>query len=1043
MAFEIPAALVTAVSEQRAVLFLGAGASKGALHPRGDQIPSGTELRDMICDQFLGGKLKDHALSQATELAISETSIGHVQLFVAQVLKDFRAAPFHKLIPSFRWHAIVTTNLDLIIEDAYDQAPDRLQQLIPFYKNGQFVETEAKKYSFPLEYVKLHGCIAHAQDHDVPFILAAEQYAKWYQGRSRLFERMRDWGREFPFVFCGYSVSDPHIQAILFDLSDEKLNRPAYFAVAPDLDEIEARYWTRQRVIPIRTAFADFLGALDTAISKVQRTLPRTIAGGESSLSKHYRVSRPTESAQLQSFLCDDVDHVRSGMPINTQSPSDFYRGYDTGWGCIAQNLDAKRGVVETVLVDALLLEEEQRSSRVDFYVLKGPAGNGKTVSLKRIAWEAAYEFDKLVLFLKPGGSLRFEACREIHALTGKRTFVFVDRIALNHDDVRAFLRNCRAEALPVTVVGAERDNEWNIRCGDLDAYVSDEFPVRFLSEREIRELIELLETHRALGLLEQASPEERFDAFAKRAERQLLVALHETTLGRPFEEIVVDEYKGISPDEARLLYLDVCALNRLGVAVRAGLISRVSGIRFEDFKERFFAPLEHVLMARRDKYTGDMMYLARHQHVAELVFAQALAGPDERFDVLLRLLKGLNLDFTCDHLAFWQLVRGRVVADTFPSQELGRRFYNAAQEVARDDPHLLQQRAIFEMNHEGGSLELAKRYLESAAASLPHDPPIRHSQAVLYRKLALATSNTLLRRHCRQLALERLQSPTGEASHPYAYHTKALLLLDQLRDSLDELEARPDDELTQRRLVESTREAEAALQGGLQRFPDDSALQATESEFRDLIDQHDKAERALQKAFELNKRLDWIAVRLAQKSAAKGDLDGALKTLQECLNHNPGSKPAHLEMAKLLNAKGADRALILEHLRRSFTEGDTNFDAQFRFGRELFLASHHKEAARIFESLKHAPIEPKSRRKTRAWVRDADGSMTKYQGRVRRREATYVLIESSAFEPPIFGHVTGSQPRHFSSLLSGTKVEFNLGFSMEGPRAVALRPIP
>src|SRR5690242_9532834 len=142
MTIEIPPALVSAVTEQRAVLFLGAGASRGAFHPRGEEIPTGTDLRDRLCDRFLGGKLKERLLSEVAEFAVNETSLDEVQLFVADLLKNFRAAEFHKLIPTFRWHAIVTTNIDLIIEDAYDQTSDRLQQLIPFFKNGQFVETE-------------------------------------------------------------------------------------------------------------------------------------------------------------------------------------------------------------------------------------------------------------------------------------------------------------------------------------------------------------------------------------------------------------------------------------------------------------------------------------------------------------------------------------------------------------------------------------------------------------------------------------------------------------------------------------------------------------------------------------------------------------------------------------------------------------------------------------------------------------------------------------------------------------------------------------
>lgn len=209
-------------------------------------------------------------------------------------------------------------------------------------------------------------------------------------------------------------------------------------------------------------------------------------------------------------------------------------------------------------------------------------------------------------------------------------------------------------------------------------------------------------------------------------------------------------------------------------------------------------------------------------------------------------------------------------------------------------------------------------------------------------------------------------------------------------------------------------------------------------------IDKHEKALWALRKAFELNKRQDWIAVRLARKSVTRENPEEAIKLLRECLNYNPASKIAHLELAKLLihKADPEERALILEHLKRSFTEGDASFDAQFWYARELFLASNYQESDRLFQSLKHAPIDPKIRHNPRAFIREPDSSLTHFQGRVRQKEATFILIQSSTFQPLLLAHLTGSQPRHFSATSNGCKVEFGLGFSMEGPRAVSIRPI-
>ena len=85
-------------------------------------------------------------------------------------------------------------------------------------------------------------------------------------------------------------------------------------------------------------------------------------------------------------------------------------------------------------------------------------------------------------------------------------------------------------------------------------------------------------------------------------------MALHEATLGIPFETILVDEFNHITPFEAQRLYQTVCVLNRLNVPVRAGLVARVHGIPFEEFKSRFFAPLEHVVFAQRDEITRDII---------------------------------------------------------------------------------------------------------------------------------------------------------------------------------------------------------------------------------------------------------------------------------------------------------------------------------------------------------------------------------------------------------------------------------------------------
>ena len=398
---ELTDTLITAVTRQTAVLFLGAGASFGAQHPIGAKIPSAEELKTELCNEFLGGRLKNRSLSHVAEMCISETDLLSVQSFIRNQFLQFKPTQHHMIIPRFFWHAIVTTNYDLIVEKAYAQTQNPKQKLVPFIKDGQKIDTELKKVTNGLRFIKLHGSIDKIEDSDVPLILSTEQYVKYSKNRKRLFTTFQQYGYEFPIIFCGYSIDDHHIQTILFDLSNNDINRPRYYIVSPDLDDVEQRYWENHRITCLRATFEDFLTALEKAIPEQKRSIPLSLDDSEISSQTIRRISHTPTSEELKLFLSSDVDHVRSGMAISVKEPKYFYIGADMGWGPIESNLDIQRRITDNIISDAILTDEKDRHSLIDLYLIKGPAGHGKTTLLRRIAWEASTSFRNFVFSLK------------------------------------------------------------------------------------------------------------------------------------------------------------------------------------------------------------------------------------------------------------------------------------------------------------------------------------------------------------------------------------------------------------------------------------------------------------------------------------------------------------------------------------------------------------------------------------------------------------------------------------------------------------------
>ena len=198
----IPPALKETIREGNVILFLGAGASIGATSPEGNKLPLGEELSNLLSKKFLGGEDADQPLAIVAEYAISETDLITVQRFIFDLFEPFKPADTHKLIPTFKWAGIATTNYDLIIERAYEAATVPTQELVPFLSNNDRVDYKLRNNN-SVPYLKLHGCISRSEDPDLPLILTVDQYITHRNHRNKLYERLAEYGSQYPIVFVG------------------------------------------------------------------------------------------------------------------------------------------------------------------------------------------------------------------------------------------------------------------------------------------------------------------------------------------------------------------------------------------------------------------------------------------------------------------------------------------------------------------------------------------------------------------------------------------------------------------------------------------------------------------------------------------------------------------------------------------------------------------------------------------------------------------------------------------------------------------------
>ena len=1036
----LTAALVETIQRGDAILFLGAGASHGAVGPKGEKAPSGDELRNILSDRFLGGALKSKSLSQVAELAKNEAGLPKVQAAIHELFNPLQPEKFHLLIPTFRWFAIVGTNYDLVVERAYDQCAGREQTLAPIVRDGDNFSERLRDLA-SVVYLKLHGCITHINDENLPLILASEEYAKHRKNRERLFKHLQDWGRERPIIFCGYDIADPNIQQILFDLFDLGINRPMYAIVSPDIDPIVARYWSSKRFAVCTMTFEQFLLQLNSAIPQPARGLATLIKNKSTSVAPWIK-TKVGPSSLLLAYLQDELIHVHKGMPTTGVAPSDFYRGHSTEWGAIQQELDVYRRVADDIILEAFL--EYDKAKALQVFLLKGHAGSGKSVVLRRVAWDVAHQFDMLVFYLMEGGLLRRERLLELHELTGERIAVVVEDAIPHIRDISDLISWAVRNNVPLTLILAARTNEWNVYAGDLEERVANDYELRDLSEREISQLLDKLNAHKCLGRLAKATREEQLEHFQLTSGRQLLVALHDISSEKPFEEIVFDEYQNVRPLEARLLYLDICTLHRLGVGIRAGLISRISGITFENFRREFFRPLEHVVHTYFDAATRDNMYRSRHPVIAEIVFKQAVPNPVDRAQQIVRIIGQLDVDYGCDRTAFNEVVRGRVLADLFADKKLAYQIFNAAEESGAPLSVIEHQRAVFEMHHRQANLRAAMNAIDRAEASLEYpDRAVLHTKASILRHLALESPQRLARETLRGTAKAIVAKQMHNSRVSHSHHLAGQILLDELKDKLEDISGdrqSSSKELTERGIAELIRQCEEIVSEGLQKFPGDQFLLTLEADLAKTVDDESRAVEALTRAFESSPGRSYVAVRLARRELRQGDPGHAKEILRRSLSANPSSKEVHLSLARILmqEDEASNSEEVSYHLKRSFTSGDSNLDAQFWYARHNYLFGDREAAAATFKQLSNTWTPLEYKKKVKDVVCDKDGATKKFSGSVVKAGESYCFVRCPDLRADIFGHMSEFPEQEWQKVGIGSQLEFEIGFSLRGPQVVA-----
>ncbi len=242
-----------------------------------------------------------HPLTQIADYAISESGLFAVQDYIRELLLPFEPSASHKVLPSFRWRAIVTTNYDQLIEKAYSSHASPVQRLIPLFSNTDHWDDVIRDPDcVPL--LKLHGCISRTHDEACPLILSMNNTSPTVWGEADYSVSSRNSLLNVPSFTSGSATPIRHSLAYS-SIGCREGRSSSLLLISPSVDSIAQRYWSSRQITALSGTLEQAVSALDSTISPVFRGLRKSPPIGVHAISDRFASSKSFISTATRSHL--------------------------------------------------------------------------------------------------------------------------------------------------------------------------------------------------------------------------------------------------------------------------------------------------------------------------------------------------------------------------------------------------------------------------------------------------------------------------------------------------------------------------------------------------------------------------------------------------------------------------------------------------------------------------------------------------------------------------------------------------------------------
>lgn len=728
------------IYEGNSILFLGAGASIGEKKFLSKEIIE-------LYEEYLGKQYNENDITKFVDILSADPDFTrtHLDSEIEKMLRKLKFTDEHKILASLPWRQIITTNYDLLIEQAYDEiksSANHEYDIIPIREQKDYYYFQSNN---EIKYIKLNGCISDKGRY--PLAISTNDFSKLKSFYKTVLNNLKNLSNNISLITIGYSFNDEFGKKILENFDSYNYRDKKWIInIDPFPNENALHYYSQKRICIIKMSFKDFFNEFKKWETELaERRLKRKQIKITNSKNQHINIY-----PQLLLKLDGAIKQLNNQYHNKFIRAIDFYKGEEPNYNTIIKEFDVAR--IKKINEAKETIKErikDSESTLVPLFFISGEFGIGKTTLTLRLIYELAKDVNldlvafEIVDFL----SLKNEALIELFSkISAKNIVLFCDEVEI--DSTFKELIELRRE------LSIEQFNETNIlfivpiRENILERY-KDKRDIKELYELPIdgkltdEEIIDLLEKFKDVNLINYRDISER-NRFMKKINqdynRDSFVSFISIVSDGQHQNDLVTAYNELSKI-AQNAFLYTALLHRYKLHMPISLLKQVLSVDWDEFMEKIVKIEGKGIFIQEEINSygvdSDLYFRTKHPIIADKLVSILIPNKDNQYKYYGKILTSISIGRRSSYLVT-NLLKILVRNSDFSNTKLNKLYDNVYLNFS-EDPHFLLNYAINLQNRKSiQELKKALEHLIYAEGLLPkRNHKFTHRRAVINFELS------------------------------------------------------------------------------------------------------------------------------------------------------------------------------------------------------------------------------------------------------------------------------------------------------------------